>query len=239
MKGQEFTCEEIDYIYTIYDVEYKGKLIGLTENTIIFQLDTSQITLDRAIIKKVIQAENYIDKREDYISNKDKRKRLYFETNLGFGYDFMRSYDQSFGLYQIIGYKFYPPLNLGLGVGLENLATRGTTTAIPIYLQIKNSFSNRRIAPRYILETGYFFPINGERYEDNGGFFIHPNIGINFKRKRKKNSHVLDFGLKIQKHNYIDINRKYNRFTEEVEVVEILEIDGYFKYATLRFGVTF
>jgi hypothetical protein len=90
----------------------------------------------------------------------------------------------------ISGYRVNPWFALGGGFGLRSFP--GNDVFMPLFLDLRTNFLNKRTSPYLSLQTGYAFCLSNN---DNGGFLISPTLGVSVKLKNRT---ALNFGLSYE-----------------------------------------
>lgn len=151
--------------------------------------------------------------KEEIPSSPRSTKRGYFGM-VEAGEGFVMSTDGVYrtSLHVINGYRIFPQLSVGLGVGLkmfhggrpavldglhdDDLHSGKTEVSLPLFFHIRTDIlKNAKVSPYVALNAGYNFPLN------NGffcGYLVEPTIGIGFGVGKKGNQ--LNVGVGYQMH---------------------------------------
>lgn len=85
-------------------------------------------------------------------------------------------------------YHFFPFTAIGVGAGLEFF----NTTQAPVYLDLRQYFSQRYYAPYLFMQGGYLFPVGPQHVDISGytskgkaSYMINPGIGFMFPLSEK------------------------------------------------------
>lgn len=79
----------------------------------------------------------------------------------------------------INGYRFYPQLAVGLGVGMNWYEGEGEF-GIPVFLHVRSDFYNRSRSPFVALNIGGQFGIDDKDDDTHEGYIIEPSFGYGF-----------------------------------------------------------
>lgn len=151
----------------------------------------------------------------DIIQNSSK---LYFEYNaqlmLGSS-DFytaaqdgdrLNKIDPGIGSQLIGGYQLHRLVGVGAGVGLDYYYLNSGETILPIFADVRGYFLKNNFSPIYKLQAGYGFAFKDEdrgMLDAEGGLMLYPALGFKFGKNAAAANFLLDFGVKIQKADYI------------------------------------
>ena len=89
--------------------------------------------------------------------------------------------DAPFSLHTINGYRFKNRIFCGAGFGIEFL----DVTYVPLFTDLRYSFTHNTISPFLYLQTGYNLPLENESFdyaqvEEKGGLLLNPGAGVRF-----------------------------------------------------------
>ncbi len=115
-------------------------------------------------------------------------------------------------LHVINGYRIFPQLSVGLGVGLkmfpgsrpsvlsgmkdDNLHKGKTDFALPLFVHVRTDIlKNSKVSPYVALNAGYNLPLNKGYFR---GYLIEPGIGVGIGVGKK--GHQLNIGVGYQIH---------------------------------------
>lgn len=146
-----------------------------------------------------------------------QEKGLYFESNaqlmLGSSAFFnlpqngkrVNKIDPGIGAQLIGGYQINRFIGVGAGVGLDYYYLNSGETLLPVFADVRGYLLKSNVSPMYKLQAGYGFAFTDEdrnMLDAEGGFMWYPALGVRFGASESANF-MLDFGVKVQKANYI------------------------------------
>lgn len=105
----------------------------------------------------------------------------------------------------VFGYQFNPIFFLGVGQGYLFSLNKQETTA-PTYGVLRVNFLDENTTPFFDMKTGYSF-LGGQ------GFYINPNVGVSFGRKRRAWNISAGYSFqkaKVKKKTTIPYHEHYN-----------------------------
>lgn len=159
--------------------------------------------------------------KEEIPSRMRSTKRGYFGM-IEVGEGFVMSTDGVYrtSLHVINGYRIFPQLSVGLGVGLkmfhggrpavlngladDNLHNAKTEVSLPLFFHVRTDIlKNAKVSPYVALNAGYNVPLNKGFFR---GYLIEPTIGIGLGVGKKGNQ--LNIGVGYQMHEIIYRVRK-------------------------------
>jgi len=146
-----------------------------------------------------------------------QEKGLYFESNaqlmlgssaffsLPENGDRMNKIDPGIGAQLIGGYQINRFIGVGAGVGLDYYYLNSGETLLPVFADVRGYLLKRNVSPMYKLQAGYGFAFKDEdrnMVDAEGGLMWYPALGVRFGAAKSANF-MLDFGVKVQKADYI------------------------------------
>ena len=119
-------------------------------------------------------------------------------------------------LHVINGYRIFPQLSVGLGVGLkmfhgdrpavlkdlgeDYLHNGKTEVSLPLFFHIRTDIlKNAKSTPYIALNAGYYFPLNKGFFR---GYLVEPTIGIGFGTGKNGNQFNVGVGYQIHEVRY-------------------------------------
>lgn len=144
--------------------------------------------------------------------------------------------DVGFGLQATAGYMLHRLLGVGAGAGFDNYSVTGETggrQVLPLYAEVRGYITSGKRAPYYVVQTGYGIAFKNENQgvqEANGGFMMHPAIGLRLGAREDVNF-SLDFGYRFQR---VIQTREFNPWSRETQEERI-----WYKRFSLRIGMLF
>ncbi len=90
----------------------------------------------------------------------------------------------------INGYRINPWFALGGGFGLRSFL--GNDLFMPLFLDLRVNFTNKRTSPYFSMDQGYAFCLTSV---NNGGYMMSPTLGVSVKMKKRS---ALNFGLSYE-----------------------------------------
>lgn len=150
--------------------------------------------------------------KEEIPSSPRSTKRGYFGM-VEAGEGFVMSTDGVYrtSLHVINGYRIFPQLSVGLGVGLkmfhggrpavleglhdDDLHSGKTEVSLPLFFHIRTDIlKNAKSTPYIALNAGYNFPLNKGFFR---GYLVEPTIGIGFGTGRNGNQFNVGVGYQV------------------------------------------
>ncbi len=198
---------------TEYNKDNKITIKTIDEYTLEFQLD------DVEIIKRE-ETKNELNPPGFYLD-----KGFINYTTLGLLVGNGNNNKQApFSLMMTNSYLFANRISLGGGFGLEFFEE----SMLPVYLDLKYHFNNRKISPYTSLKTGYSFSLDKKRTSDDywnyeqkclGGYLVNAEMGMTINLQ-SYNALIFSFGYRHQLLSYIQdypyeikTGQYYNRFS--------------------------
>jgi len=96
-------------------------------------------------------------------------------------------------------------IGVGAGVGLDYYYLNSGETLLPVFADVRGYLLKSNVSPMYKLQAGYGFAFKDEdrgMLDAEGGLMWYPAIGVRLGASKSANF-MLDFGVKVQKANYI------------------------------------
>jgi len=93
-----------------------------------------------------------------------------------------------------------------IGVGLDYYYLNSGETILPIFADVRGYFMKNNFSPMYKLQAGYGFAFKDEdrgMLDAEGGLMLYPALGFKLGGNAAAANFLLDFGVKIQKADYI------------------------------------
>ncbi len=146
-----------------------------------------------------------------------QEKGLYFESNaqlmLGSSAFFstaengtrINKIDPGIGAQLIGGYQVNRFIGVGAGIGLDYYYLNSGETLMPVFADVRGYLLKRNVSPMYKLQAGYgiaFLDEDRGMESATGGMMWYPAIGVRLGASKSANF-MLDFGVKIQKADYV------------------------------------
>lgn len=182
-------------------------------------------------IEKIIQEKPIINLRPAF---KSDFKGFYNATNFYLLEGFLAGNRSSgLGILNTFGYQWKYWLGTGLGVAYDNYDLNNRLASMPIFVDIRGQFTRDQVAPFYNLQTGYSIGIKDEDEnitQSEGGFFIHPALGVIFNSRNAKNAYTLDIGYRFQQYSYRQMS-PWNRDFDDFRIT--------YKRFSFRVGILF
>lgn len=148
------------------------------------------INIPKSEIAKVYQGVPYSAADFQYYSGKRSGPRPYAfkETGLYNTFSIFLNFSQSggIGVHYSIGHKFSRLLGVGIGTGIESHDLNRVRDIIPLYVEARGYFFQKKITPYYALKIGYGFALNSIPngvFDTKGGFHFSPELGVRFGGK--------------------------------------------------------
>jgi hypothetical protein len=112
-----------------------------------------------------------------------------FETGIGVSGGYMAG-PLRMNLSFINGYRVNPWFAFGGGFGLRSFP--GDDVFMPIFIDLRTNFLNKRTSPYLSLDAGYAFCLSNV---NNGGFMLSPTLGVSVKLKKRT---AINLGLSYE-----------------------------------------
>lgn len=130
------------------------------------------------------------------------------------------------------GHRFSRWLGVGGGVGITGFNLGLGKNVIPLFVEARGFFLQKKVSPYYAVRVGYGFALKNATnniIEAKGGYLFNPQVGVRFGGGSNV-SFYTGIGLHVQRASYT------SSWTFNEEVI----VDNYlFKRLELKFGITF
>ena len=181
-----------------------------------------------AILVASASAAGGADKNKEEIPSRSRStKRGYFgmvEAGEGFVMSTNGVYRTS--LHVINGYRIFPQLSVGLGVGLkmfhggrpavldgvhdDGLHNGKTEVSLPLFVHVRTDIlKNAKVSPYIALNAGYNFALNKGFFR---GYMVEPTIGICFGTGKKGNQLNVGVGYQMHEIKYNVLKTEYSGY---------------------------
>jgi len=124
--------------------------------------------------------------------------------------------DPGIGAQLIGGYQINRFIGIGAGIGLDYYYLNSGETLMPVFADVRGYLLKSNVSPMYKLQAGYgiaFLDEDRGMESAEGGWMWYPALGVRLGGAETANF-TLDFGVKIQKANYIfnatNVNQWWN-----------------------------
>lgn len=195
--GQQKTT---DVIYLKNGDKYTGKIVFKNEEVIMLETnDGKRFQFQTSEIKETTQEEATSNESQTQTYNKGNLVGLLqldggtSAIKGGIKTSPMVDLSLAFGSKKVLGKNMF----LGVGGGFENIfdsSNKRSISFLPIFAQMKNTFSERNNSPALNLKLGYAFPL---QQDYRGGLYFYTSGGINLKNTESSNIY-LGLYVKIQ-----------------------------------------
>jgi len=227
----------------------KGLIVNYQQGgALTFQLQNGEtITIQDVEIARIVQdvrepkAGSYDELMNKKAKVKPKEPQVYAFKERGFYNAMMlgslntraaNEFRMGLSFHNVSGFQFSRWFGIGLGLGVETYGTDDDEVIYPVFAEFRGYLSKKIKAPYYTLGAGYGFMATNEKEfitEAEGGWMIHPAVGIRFSAKKNTNL-MADIGYKFQKAHF----RREFSFSGDIEVRNVL-----YQRLIIRVGLLF
>ncbi|MCB9338570.1 MAG: hypothetical protein H6577_10640 [Lewinellaceae bacterium] len=204
-----------DTVYMRNGETHKGEITRYVqgETLLLRQADSTLLELKDSDIRKIVQGTEYVSEPEVSEPSRSKAgdaklrsKGFYNTTALSFaiGNSDSDGLILGAGLGNVTGYQLASWLGIGVGIGVDNYATRGETI-YPLFGELRSYFPSKKGYGYYLaLAGGYGLAFKRQSLdivEAKGGLMVHPAAGVRIATVEGLDLNI-DIGFKYQEASF-------------------------------------
>ena len=202
--GQDIA--EQDMVYMKDGSVFVGKLKAYEDEIVKFQTGDVLATISKKKIKKIVFKGQSLTKLAEAkkVDDTNYARRGFYNisyASLNSGSDaFIGEVVTGVGIGNITGKQINQYLGLGLGVAYNSMYVGAGENLVPIFIDVRGYFREKKVSPFYNLGIGYNFVFENEEKQitdAKGGIMIRPAVG--FKIGSAENSFIIDLGYNFSK----------------------------------------